>query len=259
LNAPIVSASFPPSFAGEAGPITVSIVSHGHEEHVGRLVGQLALHARDAVAHVVLTHNLAAVPLPVPPRGWPFRFTEVFNERPAGFGANHNRAFTFAETGFFCVLNPDVELADPGTLPALLARAREPRVGCAYPELYNPDGSRQQNEREVMTPWALLRRHLGRRSDRRVDWASGAFLLVRAEAWRGVGGFDEGYFMYCEDTDLCLRLQLAGWRIARADARAVHAAAWSSRRPGRAMAWHARSLLRLWGSQPFRRYLKARQ
>lgn len=226
---------------------------------MARLVEQLAGNAADLVGHVVLTHNLPAHPLPVPEAGWPFRFTEVFNERPAGFGRNHNRAFAFCESGFFCVLNPDVEVSDARTLQGVLDRAREPGVGCAYPDLYNPDGSRQQNEREVMTPWALVRRHVLRQSARRVDWASGAFLLVRAEAWRSVHGFDEGYFMYCEDTDLCLRLQLAGWRLARADARAVHAAAWSSRRPGRAMAWHARSMLRLWRSQPFRRYLKARQ
>ena len=259
MTASIVSAPFSTPLPGQERPLAVSVVSHGHEEHVARLVGQLCLHAVDVVGHVVLTHKLPAVPLPVPEGGWPFRFTEVFNERPVGFGANHNRAFAHCESAFFCVLNPDIAITTAQTLQAVLARAREPGVGCAYPELYNPDGSRQQNEREVMTPWALLRRHLLRRSARRVDWASGAFLLVRADVWRGLRGFDEGYFMYCEDTDFCLRLQLGGWKLRRADARAVHDAAWGSRRPGRHMAWHVRSMLRLWAAPSFRQYLKARQ
>ncbi len=226
---------------------------------MARLVAQLGAHAAHLVGHVVLTHNLPAQPLPMPSAGWPFCFTEVFNERPLGFGANHNRALAHCDSAFFCVLNPDIELGEARTLEAVLARAQEPQIGCAYPELYNPDGSRQQNEREVMTPWALLRRHLLRRTARRIDWASGAFLLIRAEAWRALNGFDERYFMYCEDTDFCLRLQLAGWRLARADARALHDAAWGSRRIGRHMAWHMRSLLRLWAAPSFRGYLKARQ
>ncbi|TWO72543.1 glycosyltransferase [Caenimonas sedimenti] len=234
-------------------------MSHGHGEHVKRLLAQLGVQAAGVVGHVVLTHNLPAAPLPTPEGGWPFRFTEVFNERPVGFGANHNRAFGHCQSAFFCVLNPDIEITEAATMRAVLECARQPGTGCAYPELYNPDGSRQQNEREVMTPWALLRRHVLRRTARRVDWASGAFLLVRADVWRALGGFDEGYFMYCEDTDFCLRLQLAGWRLARADARTMHAAAWGSRRPGRHMAWHVRSLLRLWTTPAFRRYLKARQ
>ena len=234
--------------------MTVSIVSHGHEEHVAALLAQLAAAGGDTVAHVVLTHNLAAQAVALPPAGWPFRFTEVFNERPAGFATNHNRAFAHCATPFFCVLNPDVELTEPATLQRLLAAVQEPGVGCAYPVLLNPDGS-TQNEREVMTPASLFRRHVLRRPPRRVDWVNGAFMLVPQEVWRQVGGFDERYFMYCEDTDFCLRLQLAGYRLARADARALHDAAWGSRRDSRLFGWHVRSMLRLWATPAYRQYL----
>src|SRR5690606_25635976 len=118
------------------------------------------------------------------------------------------------------------------------------------------DGSRQENEREAVTPAALLRRHLLGRATARVDWVSGAFWVVPAGAWRAIGGFDEGYFMYCEDTDFCLRLQLAGWRLAPAAAQAVHPAARASRRLGAPFAWHIRSLLRLWTRPVLWRYLR---
>ena len=48
---------------------------------------------------------------------------------------------------------------------------------------------------------------------RDVDWAMGAALLVRRKALDEVGGFDEGFFIYSEETDLCLRLRFAGWRL----------------------------------------------
>ena len=54
-----------------------------------------------------------------------------------------------------------------------------------------------------------------------VSFASGAALAVRREAWERVGGFDERYFMYCEDLDLCLRLRLAGWAVGIAPAARV--------------------------------------
>lgn len=236
-------------------PVTVSIVSHGHEDHVARLMQQLCGASAVLVSRVILTHNLPAEPVRSPDGGWPFAFTEVFNEDPRGFGSNHNRAFAHCQTDFFCIVNPDVELVEDVTLARLLESARQPGVGCAYPELFNPDGSRQQNEREVLTPASLLRRHLLHVASQRIDWVSGAFWMVPAPVWRALGGFDEGFFMYCEDAEFCFRLQLAGWTLARAGTRAVHDASWASRRPGRPMLWHIRSLFRLWGLGSYREFL----
>ena len=256
MTDPIVDA---PSEPAGPRPITISVVSHGHQQWVAALLEQLRTLHGDLIGHVVLTHNLPAGPVRRPPGGLAFRLTEVFNTAPAGFGANHNHAFSHCDTRFFCVLNPDIELSDGAIWPRLLAAFTRPDTGCAYPLLFNPDGSRQENERELVTPLALVRRHLLRRPQRRTDWVSAAFLLVRSEAWRSVGGFDERFHMYCEDVDFCLRLQLAGWRLARADTRAGHDASWGSRRLGAHLGWHMRSLLRLWTGSSFRRYLASGQ
>ena len=63
-----------------------------------------------------------------------------------------------------------------------------------------------------------------------VDWVSGSCVLVRREAFNEISGFDERYFLYWEDADLCRRLRNAGWTIRfRPDARVVHVGARSSR------------------------------
>lgn len=217
---------------------------------------QLSLSHAGLIAHVVLTHNLPGAPVKAPAGGWPFRLTELFNTTPQGFGANHNQAFARCDTEFFCVLNPDIQLPDPAIWPRMLDSAGQPGVGCAYPTLFNGDGSRQENERELVTPAALFRRHLLRRPQRAVHWVSAAFWLVRSKVWGDLGGFDERYFMYCEDADFCVRLQLAGWRLAHSPTAAVHEASWASRRFGRHFAWHLRSMLRLWGQPHFAAYLR---
>lgn len=257
LNLPIVSAC--PSEADPAASqreLTVSIVSHGHGALVQALVRSLGERAEGRLSHVLVTHNLPEPALIAPPGGWPFRLTELYNETPQGFGANHNQAFRRCDTSFFCVLNPDLELTGAPLWAPLLDALTEPGVGCAYPRLYNPDGTPQDSEREAVTPAALLRRHLLGRQQRRVDWVSAAFWVVPTRVFRQLGGFDERYYMYCEDTDFCLRLRLAGFSLRRADSSTVvHAAGRASRKPGRHLAWHLRSLVRLWSSPVLRNYL----
>jgi GT2 family glycosyltransferase len=238
----------------ELPEITISLVSHGHDEMVQRLLRRLCESHGGRIEHVILTHNLPASRIEPPTGGWPFRFTELFNPRPAGFGANHNRAFASCTTEFFCVLNPDVELGGAELWTELVKQARRPGTGLAYPVLLNPDGSRQDNERETVTPAALIGRHLLKRPRRSIDWVSAAFWLVPAFVYRRLGGFDESFFMYCEDTDFCLRLRLAHWQFRRADVAVVHHARRSSRKSGRHLAWHLRSLMRLWTGPVLRRY-----
>ncbi len=79
-----------------------------------------------------------------------------------------------------------------------------------------------------------------------VDWVSGACFLVRRSAFEQVGGFDEAYFMYAEDVDLCWRLGRAGWLVAylpSAEVTHLHGVS-TDRHPFRMIFEHHRSLLR---------------
>lgn len=228
-----------------AARVTVSIVSHGHDAQLPGLLDELASGAQGCIAQVIVTHNL-------PPEGGlaasarPWRLVERISPQPAGFAVNHNRAFDGCDTPFFAVLNPDVRGFSADFWPRLLEAAQHTGVGCVYPRLLNADGSVQDNVRDCVTPWSLLRRYLLHSAETRAEWVSAACWLVPSAVWRELGGLDPRYRMYCEDTDWCLRLRLSGYALEPAVATAVHAAARSSRLPGRAMAWHLASLLRLW-------------
>lgn len=238
--------------------MTVSVVSHGHDDWLPGLLEQLVRTRGGCIAEVRITHNLPPT-RPLPPGPWPFALVEQRNARPQGFGANHNQALLGVRTPMLAVLNPDISTMAAGFWPAL-AQAVQEGAGCAFPLLLNLDGSVQDNARAVPTPLALLRRRLLRQPDRRVDWASAACWVMPTAVYRRLGGFDTRYFMYCEDVDFCLRLQLGGERLVQVPAaRAVHAAQRSSLRGGAHLRWHLRSLWRLWTSSSLMRYLWRRR
>jgi N-acetylglucosaminyl-diphospho-decaprenol L-rhamnosyltransferase len=153
------------------------------------------------------------------------RFPEVrllAQDRRAGFGANHNTVIGATSGRYVYVLNEDTTSDDWGLERMVAHLDANPRVAALGPRLVYPDGSLQDSAWRFPTPAvaALGLLTLGRAAvtqsggseTRDVDWAMGAALLVRREALAEVGGFDEGFFLYSEETDLCLRLRRAGWR-----------------------------------------------
>ncbi len=231
--------------------LAVSVVSHGHGPLVERLLQQLARVSAGSVSRVILTQNVPESEPASPAGGWPFKLQVVGSGLPRGFGANHNRALHQAEEEYVCVLNPDVELLqDP--FPALVVACTRENAGCAYPVQVDDSGAIQDSERQTPTPLALFRRRILGGREARVDWVNAACIVLRTSVWRDLRGFDEGYFMYCEDVDLCLRLRLRGLDLVKAPVQIVHAGQRGSGRNLRHLAWHVSSLLRLWRSPVYR-------
>lgn len=243
----------PDHLPAAAPPLLVSIVSHGHGADVQGLLEALAAQSAKWVGRVVLTQNVPEPAPRAPAGGWPFLLELVRNPHPAGFGRNHNQALARGDEPFVCVLNPDVKLLAQEPFAALVQAAGQAGVGCAYPQQWDEKGQLQDSERAVPTPWALLWRHLARRPEQQVDWVNAACLVLPRAVWQALDGFDERYFMYCEDVDFCLRLRLAGWALVRAPAQVVHAGNRTSHRRLRHFGWHVGGLLRLWGSPVYAR------
>ena len=246
-------------YADNAGNLVVSMVSHGHAAHVTSLLYQLADWSGACVARVVLTLNVPELDMPpaAPEGGWPFVLDIIRNPQPLGFGANHNQALASAQETFVCVLNPDVVLLPEqgDVLDALCRVAQTPGAGIAFPVQVDAAGGLQDSQRELPAPVSLLRRRLLGRVEQRTDWVNAACIVLPTQVWRAVEGFDERFFMYCEDVDLSLRVQLAGWRLVAAPVRIVHAGQRASGRQWMHLKWHLQSLWKLWHSPA---YAKAR-
>lgn len=235
--------------------LVVSVVSHGHGTAVVDLLDDLRRFSAHSVHRVVITLNQPGetVLFDESPRpAWPFTLQVRRNEKPLGFGENHNRALAGATEEYVCVLNPDIRLVeDP--FAALVKCAAEPGVGCAYLVQVDQAGRIQDSERALPTPVALWQRRALGQGEKRVDWVNAACLVMPTPVWREIDGFDERYFMYCEDVDLSLRIRLAGMSIERAPVQVIHAAQRASGRSLSHFFWHVSSLLRLWSSPVYRR------
>lgn len=253
------------SAAASAPPIlvSVSVVSHGQAELVAALARDLAAVCAAGSASAIellLTLNVPEA-LPFAPEALPFPVRVVRNAAPKGFGANHNAAFRLARHPFFCVLNPDVRLhEDP--FPALAQRLADPAAGLVAPRIVGPAGALEDSARRLPTPASILRKALHgggpeydvAAADLHPDWVAGMFMLFRRETYAELGGFDERYFLYYEDVELCTRLRVGGKQIVLCPAvTAVHAARRASRRNLRLAAHHLSSMLRFFLSPAFRR------
>ena len=242
-----------PTPASDRKPITVSIVSHGQLELVLPLLDQLDRYSHAMVEKVLLTINI-----PEPDRigqtAWRFPVERIVNSVRQGFGANHNRAFTRCGTPWFLVLNPDIRFDDDVLTP--LVDQAAPGSGLLAPRILEPGKSAPEQHRAIITPLEIVSR---KRADyeRPVEpaWIPGLFMLFRSEAYARIDGFDERFFMYGEDFDICARLRLAGWKLQIAETlRALHDARRASHRSKRHLYWHLTSLLRVWTSSAFWRY-----
>lgn len=163
----------------------------------------------------------------------------IQSRRNVGFGAACNLAALEARGRYLLLLNPDAWIDGPSLLRLVDAAEADDRLAVAAPALHYPDGSPQfgwappvgvfgeaiqkvRNRCEnAGCSHDLLPRLL--RSLVGAGWYTAACLLVRRSAFEAVGGFDEGFFLYFEDADMCLRLQRAGFRLRGvAGARAWH-------------------------------------
>ena len=233
--------------------VTLSVISHEQHSLVDALLADLGGIDAPELARVVLTQNLPEIPPSAKGKHAP-PLEVLRNREPMGFGKNHNAAFRKCDTDYFAVVNPDIALmANP--FPALITALRA-GAGLAAPAVLEPDGRLADTARSLITPLELmLRRTPGYTPPSIPRWFAGMFLVFRSEAFASVGGFDEGFFMYCEDFDICARLRLADWPLAFVpQVQVVHAAQQLSHRSVRHLRWHLSSLARMWSSTNFWRY-----
>lgn len=241
---------------------TFSVVSHGHGNLLAALLGDLDADPALKGAKIVVTLN---IPEEFTATAWPkLDITLLRNAAPKGFGANHNAAFGHCTTRWFVILNPDLRLIDSEPFTALATAAVQvPALGAIAPRICNSGGGTEDSVRANLTPWSLVRRRfLGERAPVQADmpsrigqpfyWLAGMCLMFDAAVYRGIGGFDQRFFLYGEDYDISARLYDRGLALAvLADVAVLHDAQRDSHRSLRHLYWHLGSILRIWASPVF--------
>ena len=229
--------------------VTVSIVSHCHASMLPGLLDDLA--SCPEVELVILTKN---VPEDDVDNINNKRIMVINNLKPKGFGENHNAAFQISKTPFFVVLNPDVRLRG-NPFNTLISSMDDADVGISAPAVINLDGDIEDSARKFPGLLDLFLKLFGMYEGRikyklnapcqDVPWVAGMFMFLRSDAFKKVGGFDDDFFLYYEDVDLCARMWRLGKKVVLCpQAVIVHDARRSSHRDVRHLYWHLTSIVR---------------
>jgi N-acetylglucosaminyl-diphospho-decaprenol L-rhamnosyltransferase len=221
-----------PEPATRRADLAVVIVSHNDGRWLEKCLTTLFSHAGEITLDAVVVENgdsddasrvIDALPLPV-------RLLQTVN---GGFAHGNNRGLELTRARYVLFLNPDTEIHE-GILADLVARLDEcPEVGLAGVPQFTADGTLWPTIRRFPSAARALGEALGSErwpvhpawAGERVldpkayerelecDWTSGSFMIARREALASAGVFDERFFLYCEEPDLCLRIKRAGWKV----------------------------------------------
>ncbi|NTU96931.1 MAG: glycosyltransferase family 2 protein, partial [Chlorobiaceae bacterium] len=157
----------------------------------------------------------------------------VANHENLGFAAANNQAFKLAGGNYLVLLNPDAYVEPASLGNAVSFMERTPDCGLCGGKVLSPEGRLEPSARRFPSPLSKLftltglgakfpgptifNRHefggFAHDTPLEVDWVPGTFSIIRKEMLDAIGVFDERFYIYYEETDLCLRAKKAGWKI----------------------------------------------
>ncbi len=210
-------------------PVSIILVNYNGYEHTRNAVRSITAHT-PACEVILVDNNSEGNDVERLQKECP-EIVFIRSERNLGFGGANNLGAGRASQKYLFFLNNDTILTSnvPSTLALLLDERQD--VAVAGPALLNPDGSLQMSfgyDPTILNEWRmkklqrLSKENPARFSDNMkpmmkngatVDWLTGAALMVRKTVFEELGGFDDSFFMYFEDADLCRRIREKGWKI----------------------------------------------
>jgi GT2 family glycosyltransferase len=243
--------------------LSISIVSHNQIELVRYLLDDLEKHCRSLSFEVLLTINTRIENLESLEQ-YPYPIVVIKNNHVLGFGQNHNQAFLLAKGDFFCVLNPDIRFySDP--FSNLINILVDESIGVAAPLVLDGCGRIEASARKYPNPFSIIAKLIKlnfqmqyplTQTEIYPDWVAGMFMIFRSEVFRKINGFDERYFLYYEDVDICARLALAGKIVILSTiSQITHFAQRRSHRSWQYFRWHIKSMLSFFLSKAYWRLL----
>lgn len=186
-------------FIPELSNVTVVVVTYNSAHCLEALRPLL-----QQCAHVIVSDNASQDGTPVQAQRMLPHIVVLAHSRNLGFGSANNRALAQVKTPFALLLNPDCELTATHLLGLLLVADRFPDAAVIAPQLIDVQGKPEVNYRWPSTYWPS--KGPGAQGYACVGFVCGAAMLFRMGMFANTGFFDERFFLYYEDDDLCLRL-----------------------------------------------------
>jgi N-acetylglucosaminyl-diphospho-decaprenol L-rhamnosyltransferase len=212
--------------------LAIVVVNFNTGEYLARCVASVFRGAGGLALDVLVIDNASHDGSAGGARAQQPRMRLIENPTNRGLSAAWNQGAAETEAPWILFLNPDAEVWEGDLAAFLKVGEGRPDVGLLGPVVRNADGTLYESGRVFPTvgqalghaflgPFAPRNRYTraykrpdwDRTTEREVDWVSGACMLVRRSAFEQVGRFDEAFWLYGEELDLCTRLRERGWRV----------------------------------------------
>ena len=201
--------------------ISVIIINYKSERFLEECIASLELALRDISYEIIIVNNDSVILEDIlKPKTQNLR---ILNRKANdGFAKACNAGAKISNGKFLFFLNPDTKV-HPENISALFSTLSEEGTGVSAPRLILPNGKPQPwSNGRAITFWTLLGNNLGLAKNKNAsltdqshetDWVSGAALAIPKKLFAMHNGFDENFFMYFEDIDLCRRVKMSGYKI----------------------------------------------
>ena len=156
-----------------------------------------------------------------------------------GFGRGHNQVLNSIDSEYHAIVNPDILLCEDAFFKITKWMDSNKDVGMTIPFITDEEGKKQEVYRRELTVFDMFNRMVlksafKKRAEKHimhdmdytqpfeVPFGQGSFLVIRSELFKKLGGFDDGFFMYCEDADLCKRVNQISKLMYYPEAKVIH-------------------------------------
>ena len=212
----------------------VIIVNYNSTQHTENNIAVLLNSKLKEHVNIIVQDNASKEDVIALKRRFP-QISLVLNNKNIGFAAATNKALLMSKTPYVVLINPDAYIEYDFFQAVIQYLKEHPEVGILGPKILDFDGSVQGSARSFPNPLTslfgrnsyltkifpnnaisranILNTGIEAKRCKEVDWVSGACMVIRKDALRQTGNFDERFFMYWEDADLCRRMWEKGWKV----------------------------------------------
>lgn len=249
--------------------LSITIVSYHNEEDVKKAVASIEAHTPSSISkQIYIVDNVesgSSENVNEKNQGlaeleqWYADVSYFPTGKNLGFGGGHNYVMGQLDSRYHAIVNPDI-LLEEDVFSKLISFMEDESIGMCVPRLVDEEGNLLAVYRRELTVWDMfIRMFLNGAFKKRQDYhtmqdadytkafdvpfAQGSFLLIRTELFKELGGFDERFFLYMEDADLCKRVNEVSRLCYCPDATVIHKWEKGSHKSGKLFKLHVQSMI----------------